>query len=140
MTDRLKFGCRLFAGFAVVAALAFGTAAAGYAQSMALQNGDPNGALLGDGNGAGYAPSAGQQGQQGLELQNGDPSGALLGDRNGAAYAPSAQEQQTLPAAMRNSVAETGTPCGGDFGMMESLEVERHGVAEANPCDAPVCD
>ena len=111
MTDQFKFACRVFASLSVIAALAFGTAAAGYAQGLELQNGDPEGALYRDHNGALYAPSAGER-----------------------------QERQGLPAAMRASIAQTGTPCGGDFGMMEGLEAERHGVADANPCDAPVCD
>ncbi len=57
-------------------------------------------------------------------------------------YAPPAQQQQQqkLPPAMRNSVAEDSAPCGGDFGMLGNLEAARHGVAQANPTDAPVCD
>jgi hypothetical protein len=56
-------------------------------------------------------------------------------------YAPAAQqEQQSLPPAMRNSVAEYSAPCGGDFGMLGNLEAARHGVAQANPTDAAVCD
>jgi hypothetical protein len=53
---------------------------------------------------------------------------------------PQQPEQQSLPSAMRNSVAEYSTPCGGDFGMLGNLEAARHGVAQANPTGAPVCD
>jgi hypothetical protein len=53
---------------------------------------------------------------------------------------PRQQELQKLPPAMRESVAETLAPCGGDFGLLGNLEAARHGVAQANPTKAPVCD
>ena len=68
---------------------------------------------------------------QSVQLMNGNPEGASFGD------APS-RERERLK--QQNSVEETGTPCGGDSGMLESLEAERHGLAEVNPCDAPNCD
>ena len=53
---------------------------------------------------------------------------------------PEQQELQNLPPAMRDSVAESLAPCGGDFGMLGNLEAARHGASQANPTDAPVCD
>jgi hypothetical protein len=53
-------------------------------------------------------------------------------------YVPSPAPK--MPAAMRDSVADAGTPCGGDFGMLGKLEEARHGVTEVNPSNAPVCD
>jgi hypothetical protein len=40
---------------------------------------------------------------------------------------PEQQELQNLPAAMRDRVAESLVPCGGDFGMLGNLAIARGG-------------
>jgi hypothetical protein len=71
---------------------------------------------------------------QTMQQQYGAPSQAQY------APPPVQQDEESLPAAMRNSLAEAVAPCGGDFGMLGNLEAARHGVAQANPTEAPVCD
>lgn len=54
---------------------------------------------------------------------------------------PNAQYMSPPPYAPAADV-EVGRwePCGGDFGMLEQLEAERHDLPQVNPTGAPMCD
>jgi hypothetical protein len=45
--------------------------------------------------------------------------------------------QHNLPIT---TVANAPEPCGGDFGMLEQLEAERHDVRQVNPSGGPYCN
>jgi hypothetical protein len=53
--------------------------------------------------------------------------------------------QSPMPMAGQHNlpitpVAIAPEPCGGDFGMLEQLEAERHDVRQVNPSGGPYCN